>query len=83
VSINKQSSLAHKSGSRLPLEAKFSESKVKKKVAEEGTTKVDDKENVVPCVTYLPVNRLGSVTLTFACVCVICYFFGVWSVIFV
>jgi len=51
----------------LPLEARFSESKKKKKhkisVAEEGTTEVDDKENAVPSVTYLPVNWRGSVTL--------------------
>jgi hypothetical protein len=48
----------------LPLEARFSESKkIKINVAEEGTTEVDDKENAVPNVTYLPVNRRGSVTL--------------------
>ena len=48
----------------MPLEARFSESKTKKiSVAEEGTTEVDDKENAVPSVTYLPVNRRGSVTL--------------------
>ena len=69
VSIHKVLSLTVRT---CPLRRDFQKVK-KKSVAEEGTTKVDDKENVVPCVTYLPVNRRGRVcnpqTLTFACVC--------------
>jgi len=69
VNIHEQSSLAHKGGSHLPLEAGFSECKkkiiitIKISVAEEGTTEVDDKESAVPSVTYLPVNQRWSVTL--------------------